>query len=104
LPKADAIQHVRAVIARAPAMAPSLRALARQAEMSPFQLCRAFSQICGETMTSYRLRLRLLASLERLRAGDPLVDIALAHGFSSHSHYTAAFKQAFGVTPTAWRS
>ena len=100
----DAIQHVRAVIARAPAVSPSLRGLARQAEMSPFQLCRAFSQVCGETMTSYRLRLRLLASLERLRAGDPLVDIAFAHGFSSHSHYTAAFKQAFGVTPTAWRA
>jgi AraC family transcriptional regulator len=101
---ADAIQHVRAVIARAPAVTPSLRALARQAEMSPFQLCRAFSQICGETMTSYRLRLRLLASLERLRAGEPLVEIALAHGFSSHSHYSAAFRLAFGVTPTAWRS
>jgi AraC-like DNA-binding protein len=92
------------MIARAPAVAPSLRALAQQAEMSPFQLCRAFSQVSGETMTSYRLRLRLLASLERLRAGDALVEIALAHGFSSHSHYTAAFRLAFGVTPTVWRS
>jgi AraC family transcriptional regulator len=99
----DAIQHVRALIARAPTAAPSLRALAQQAEMSPFQLCRAFSQVCGETMTSYRLRLRLLASLERLRAGAALVEIALAHGFSSHSHYSAAFRLAFGITPTSWR-
>jgi AraC-like DNA-binding protein len=55
-------------------------------------------------MTAYRLRLRLLASLERVRAGDPLVDIALAHGFSSHSHFSAAFRAAFGMTPSAWRT
>ena len=100
----DAVQHVRAVIVSAPAAPPSLRALSRHAEMSPFQLCRAFSRICGETMTSYRLRLRLLASLERLRAGERVVDIALAHGFNSHSHFTAAFRMTFGTTPTAWRN
>ena len=100
----DAIQHVRAAIARSPTASPSLRALAQQAEMSPFQLCRTFSQLCGETMTSYRLRLRLLASLERLRGDDPLVEIAFGHGFSSHSHYSAAFRLAFGLTPTAWRT
>jgi AraC family transcriptional regulator len=100
----DAIQHVRGIIASAPAARPALRALAREAEMSPFQLCRTFSRICGETMTSYRLRLRLLASLERLRAGERLVDLALALGFSSHSHFSAAFRTTFGTTPTAWRS
>jgi AraC-like DNA-binding protein len=100
----DAVQHVRAVIASAPATPPSLRALAREVEMSPFQLCRAFSRACGETMTSYRLRLRLLASLDRLRGGEQLLDVALAHGFSSHSHFSAAFRAAFGTTPTSWRS
>lgn len=100
----EAVQHVRAIIASAPAASPSLRALAREAEMSPFQLCRAFSRACGETMTSYRLRLRLLASLEPIRAGERLVDLALAHGFSSHSHFGAAFRAAFGTTPTLWRS
>jgi len=100
----DAVQHVRAIIASAPATLPSLRALGREVEMSPFQLCRTFSRVCGETMTSYRLRLRLLASLERLRAGERLVDVALAHGFSSHSHFGAAFRAAFGTTPTSWRS
>jgi AraC family transcriptional regulator len=99
----DAVQHVRAVIASAPTAAFTLRALARHAGMSPFQLCRTFSRVFGETMTSYRLRLRLLSALEQLRAGEPLVDVALAHGFSSHSHFSAAFRAAFGTTPRAWR-
>ena len=99
----DAVQHVRALIASAPSASRSLRGLARAVEMSPFQLCRAFSAVSGETMTSYRLRLRLLASLERLHAGERLVDIALRHGFSSHSHFGAAFRAAFGIPPSAWR-
>jgi len=99
----DAVQHVRALIAARPSTAASLRALAAQAELTPFRLCRAFRRATGETMTSYRLRLRLLSSLERVRAGDAIIDVALAHGFSSHSHYTAAFRAQFGTTPRIWR-
>ena len=100
----DAVQHVREIIAASPAAAVSLRRLAHRAAMSPFQLCRAFHRVTGETITSYRLRLRLLSSLERLRAGGAITDIALAHGFSSHSHFTAAFSRAFGMPPTRWKS
>ena len=99
----DAVQHVRAAIAAAPDASQPLRSLARGAGMTPFHLCRVFSRVFGETMTAYRLRLRLLASLERVRAGEPLVDVALAHGFSSHSHFSAAFRATFGLTPTTWR-
>jgi len=100
----DAVQHARAVIASAPDASPSLRMLARCAGTTPFHLCRTFSRVFGETMTTYRTRLRLLASLERVRAGDPLTDIALSQGFSSHSHFTASFRAAFGMTPRAWRA
>ncbi len=99
----DAVQHVRETIAADPTRMVSLRALARRVDMTPFGLCRAFRRATGETMTSYRTRFRLLSSLESLRAGAPITDIALAHGFSSHSHYTAAFRAAFGVTPSRWR-
>jgi AraC-like DNA-binding protein len=38
-----------------------------------------------------------------------LTDVALALGYSSHSHFTAAFRREYGVTPTSlfeprWRS
>jgi AraC-like DNA-binding protein len=100
----ETIQQVRATLAAAPSAPLSVRAVAAAAGMTTFRLCRAYRRITGETMTAYRLRLRLLSSLERLRAGDAITDIALAHGFSSHSHYTAAFRTAFDVTPRMWRA
>ena len=30
-------------------------------------------------------------------------DVALDLGYSSHSHFTAAFRQAFGIAPSAFR-
>ena len=99
----DAVQHVRATIAADPASATSLRVLARRVQMTPFRLCRAFRRAAGETMTAYRTKFRLLSSLEPLRTGGAITDIALAHGFNSHSHYTAAFRTAFGMTPSMWR-
>jgi AraC-like DNA-binding protein len=99
----DAVQHVRALIASSGATTPTLETLAGHADMSRFQLCRVFSRVFGESMTSYRTRLRLLGALEPIRAGQPLTSIALAQGFSSHSHFTAAFRRAFGVAPTPWK-
>jgi AraC-like DNA-binding protein len=34
---------------------------------------------------------------------DDVTDLAMALGFSSHSHFSAAFKQAYGQTPSAFR-
>jgi AraC-like DNA-binding protein len=98
-----AVQHVRASIAREPARASMLREMASTVSLSPFQLCRAFARVSGETLTGYRTRLRLLSSLERVRAGDDLTTVAIESGFSSHSHFTAAFRRAFGVAPSRLR-
>jgi AraC-like DNA-binding protein len=98
-----AVQHVRASVAREPGRSTSLRGLASTVGMSPFQLCRAFVRVSGETLSAYRTRLRLLSSLERVRAGDDLTDVAMAFGFSSHSHFTAAFRRAFGTVPSRVR-
>jgi len=99
----DAVQHVRERIAASPAAAERLRALAARVELSPYQLCRAFSRVTGETLTAYRLRLRLLGSIDGVCAGDDLTSVALAWGFASHSHFTAAFHRAFGAAPSQVR-
>jgi len=33
----------------------------------------------------------------------PLIDIALACGFSSHAHLSTAFRSRFGMAPSAYR-
>ena len=49
-------------------------------------------------------RLRLRASLEHLADGaDDLTTLALDLGFSSHSHFTAAFRQTYGRTPAEFQ-
>ncbi|MEP6767655.1 MAG: AraC family transcriptional regulator [Acidobacteriota bacterium] len=79
--------------------------LARALDISPFQLCRIFRRETGTTLHRFRERLRLAAALELLRESRAgLTDIALDLGYSSHSHFSASFRRAFGVTPSAARA
>jgi AraC-like DNA-binding protein len=82
----------------------TLADLARRAERSPFQLCRAFRRATGGAVHRWLLRLRLHASLERVaEPGSDLTTVALDFGFASHSHFTAAFRRTFGLTPSELR-
>jgi AraC-like DNA-binding protein len=83
----------------------SLARIARESGISPFHLARSFKRAMGVSMHQHRLTLRLHASLEKLR--EPKRDLsAVAHelGFADHSHFTAAFRRRFGVTPSRYRS
>jgi AraC-like DNA-binding protein len=82
----------------------TLDQVARAAHASPFHLARVFRQRTGTPIHRYLTRLRLRASLERLAAGAcDLTAVALELGFSSHSHYTDAFRREFGYTPSRIR-
>ena len=100
----DAVYDVRSQIAAAPAAADTLQKLAAAVGLSPYQLCRAFRRVCGETLTAYRSRLRVLGSLDAVCAGEDLTEVALTWGFASHSHFTWAFRQTLGVPPSAVRA
>ena len=48
----------------------------------------------------YHLRARMAAALDEvLDSSRDLTTVGIALGFSSHSHFSAAFKQAYGQTP-----
>ncbi len=81
----------------------SLSDIAREVDVSVFRLCRAFRAATGSTLHAYRNQMRLQAALERLGGGESLTEIALDVGYSSHSHFTAAFRELFGVTPSSFR-
>ena len=78
--------------------------VARAVHASPFHLARIFQQQTGVPVHRYLTQLRLRASLERLAEGsNDLTEIALELGFSSHSHFTDAFRREFGHPPSRHR-
>jgi AraC family transcriptional regulator len=78
--------------------------VARAVPASPFHLARIFQQRTGAPVHRYLTRLRLRASLERLADGArDLTELALELGFSSHSHFTDAFRREFSRTPSEVR-
>lgn len=82
-----------------------LSRLARSFGVSPFSLCRTFRRSTGTTIHKYLLTLRLRASLERLEQPRAnLAALATDLGFSGHSHFSLAFRQAFGETPSRCRA
>ena len=75
--------------------------VARGIEVSPFHLCRSFRAETGMTLHAYRrdIRLRTTLGLTEAYRGN-LSALAVRAGFYSHSHFTTAFRRAFGVSPS----
>jgi AraC family transcriptional regulator len=79
----------------------ALASIARAIDCSVFHLCRSFRRATGLTLHAYRDEVRLRLALERLEHGErDLSRLALDLGYSSHSHFTAAFRQSFGTPPS----
>jgi AraC family transcriptional regulator len=82
----------------------SLHALAAEVEISPLYLARAFRAAIGQSPHQYVLTRRIERARELLRNTDmPVVDVALASGFSSQSHLAHWFLRQVGVSPAAYR-
>lgn len=83
----------------------SLDDLAKVVYTSPFHLARIFQEHAGMPIHRYLTQLRLRASLERLIDGaENLAQLALELGFSSHSHFSDAFRREFGRSPSEVRA
>lgn len=82
----------------------TLTELSKLVDCSPFHLCRIFREQTGLSIHRYLNRLRLRAATDELSGGrDNMTRMALALGFSSHSHFSAAFRREFGVSPSRVR-
>ena len=98
------VEQARALLASAPTTHWDLRMLAQTLQCSPFHLARQFRAGTGETISRYLLRLRLGIAVERLAAGERnIAALAIAIGFTHHSHFSARFRGAFGITPSEAR-
>jgi AraC family transcriptional regulator len=66
-------------------------------------LTNSFRRAEGVPLHGYLVQLRLAQALIEIPHSNDLTELALRMGFSSHSHFTAAFRKSFGCTPSAFR-
>lgn len=82
-----------------------LSEIAHQVGVSVFHLCRIFRRYAGMPIHGYIKQLRIHHGLERVcEMRMHLSTIATDLGFAHHSHFTSAFRSAFGETPSAVRA
>jgi AraC-like DNA-binding protein len=81
----------------------ALAEIAAEVRGSPVYLTQVFQQVEGLPLYRYQLRLRLARALDLLAQYDDLTTLSLDLGFSSHSHFSAAFRAAYGRSPSQFR-
>ncbi|MEO7150980.1 MAG: AraC family transcriptional regulator [Burkholderiaceae bacterium] len=82
----------------------SLDEIAHAVQVSGAYLTDAFTRSEGMPLCRYRMRLRLNRALVDLPSCEDITRLALDLGFSSHSHFSTAFKSLFGVSPSSFRA
>jgi AraC family transcriptional regulator len=96
------IDHIREHLAEAL----PLEQLAGVAHFSPFHFHRVFRAVTGETLSAFVQRQRLERAAVALvhHPDQPVLAVAVDHGFGSAAGFARAFRARFGMSATAWRS
>lgn len=81
----------------------TLAEIAAEIGGSPVYLTQVFRQTEGLPLYRYQLRLRLARALDLIDEYDDLSALATDLGFSSHSHFSASFRQAYGRSPSKFK-
>lgn len=76
--------------------------LATQFGFSQYHFIREFKKLKGVSPQAYITLRRLQKSMEELKGGRSIMDVAFANGFYDLSHFSRKFKAYFGVTPGAY--
>ena len=83
-----------------PAERTSLADIAGQLQISESRLMHIFKRDLGIPFRRYRLWVSMGAAIRSIRKGATLTDAALEAGFSSSAHFSASFRQMFGIEPS----
>lgn len=97
------VDRVKLVLASDLARRWTLAEIAAEVRGSPVYLTQVFQQVEGMPLYRYQLRLRLARALDLLAQYDDLTALGLDLGFSSHSHFSASFRQIYGRSPSEFR-
>lgn len=96
------IRRARQRIDADPAAPLTLIELAKEVQLSRYQLIRAFVRELGLTPHAYILQRRIALAQRMIRGGCDLAEVATAAGFCDQSHLTRWFVRQFGVTPRSY--
>ena len=97
------VDRVKLVLSSDVARRWTLAEIAAEVRGSPVYLTQVFQQVEGLPLYRYQLRLRLARALDLLGQYDDLTALSLDLGFSSHSHFSASFRQMYGRSPSEFR-
>lgn len=77
----------------------NLEEVSKSAGVGLYHLIRLFRKHLGMTPHAYLTQIRISKSLQLLRNGTPISQIALEVGFADQAHFTKRFKQLTGTSP-----
>lgn len=98
------IHAARAAVDADPAAPLDLDGLAAMAGYSRFHFVRRFARVVGEPPGRYQTRKRMELARRLLETTDlSVTQICYRVGYASTGSFSAAFRQATGRPPTAWR-
>lgn len=97
------VDRAKLLLSSDPARRWTLGEMGAAVGVSPVYLTQVFRQVEGLPLYRYQLRLRLARALDLLGEYDDLTSLSMDLGFSSHSHFTASFRQAYGRTPAEFQ-
>ena len=96
----DKIKKAKEIVVSKMANPPSLNELSAEVGLSLKKLKDGFKQIYGETIFNFLLEYKLDYSIKLLESKKHNVgEVSSIIGYSTSSHYIAAFKKKFGITP-----
>ena len=97
------LRDVAAILADNPVDTRTLAELGRAVGASERTLSRLFQRDTGMTFPQWRGQLRLQHAMLLLATGSTVTGAGTASGYTNTSAFIAAFRDAFGITPAAYR-
>ena len=80
----------------------SLEELAKAHDVSPFHLCRTYTQTFGVSMTDTVARLRVERGAELLKTGVSVKEAASRSGFTDPNYFAKVFRKVTGLSPSQY--
>lgn len=98
------LHHIMNAVLKHPEGVYTLEEMAADAGVTPSYFCRVFRKATGASPHQYVMKAKLERAQQMLRESRmQLATIAECLGFTSQSHFTRAFRQFSGQTPSEFR-